>query len=359
MDYAITPVVLEEIHALPQPNCYLCGAQGFRTYAGLNDRLYSAPGEWSFNRCPRSNCGLIWLDPQPVQEDIAKSYQSYYTHSPENRETSARRLRHAYGVMLDAYLAHRFGYPCSRPRRWLWPLMYLHPGARSEADGSVSHQGFSGSGTRLLDVGCGDGDHLEGMRSRGWAVSGVEPDRTAAEAAMRRGLRIHVGELSSLPDTEHFDVVTLRHVVEHVLDPVQLLRECHRVLRPGGTLIVLTPNTASIGHTIFRKGWLPLDAPRHIYLFSDKTLSSTLDRSGDWAVDSLFSTLRGSGNVLLSSLKIRLRGRHQLTAMWDASLVSKVAINLFYYIEWLALKYRRSAGEELCLIATKRPGTLV
>jgi SAM-dependent methyltransferase len=238
-------------------------------------------------------------------------------------------------------------------KRWLWPLMYLHPGARGEADGSVSHQPSPRPGAKLLDVGCGDGDHLDRMRELGWNVFGVETDGAAAAAAIKRGLPVHIGELASLPNTENFDVVTVRHVVEHVLDPANLLHECRRVLKPGGTLVVMTPNAASVGHALLRKSWLPLDPPRHIYLFTRRTLRLTLDRSGNWVIGSLASTLRGSGGDLLGSLKILIRHRHHATSAFEASLLSQMAIHFLYYMEWLAVKGRPSAGEELCLIATK------
>lgn len=62
-----------EIKTRAVPNCFLCGSAGEVLYSKMRDRNYSAPGEWSERRCSRPGCGLIWLDPQPVEEDIGKA----------------------------------------------------------------------------------------------------------------------------------------------------------------------------------------------------------------------------------------------------------------------------------------------
>jgi hypothetical protein len=60
--------------------CYLCGAEGHILYGNLRDRLFGAPGEWNLKKCPDAKCGLIWLDPMPVEADLHKVYENYYTH---------------------------------------------------------------------------------------------------------------------------------------------------------------------------------------------------------------------------------------------------------------------------------------
>src|SRR5690348_6884927 len=71
-----------EIRSRSCPNCYLCKASGKLLYEGLTDRLFDAPGSWSLKLCPNPSCGLIWLDPMPIESDIAKAYERYYTHEP-------------------------------------------------------------------------------------------------------------------------------------------------------------------------------------------------------------------------------------------------------------------------------------
>lgn len=67
-----------------------------------------------------------------------------------------------------------------------------------------------------------------------------------------------------------FDVVILSHVIEHLHDPVALLKMCHLLLEKNGLLVLLTPNVASYGHRKFGAGWCGLESPRHIHLFTCK-----------------------------------------------------------------------------------------
>ena len=100
---------------------------------------------------------------------------------------------------------------------------------------------------RLLEVGCNQGIFLEVARAAGWEVSGVEILAPVAELARRtRGLDVRTGDLLQARfDAGVFDVVYTNEVIEHVVDPVELLREVQRVLRPGGIALLRTGNARS------------------------------------------------------------------------------------------------------------------
>jgi hypothetical protein len=59
------------------PTCILCGSTGRTLYDELHDRLFGAPGTWSFRKCSAPGCGLVWLDPAPIEEDLSKAYTAY------------------------------------------------------------------------------------------------------------------------------------------------------------------------------------------------------------------------------------------------------------------------------------------
>ena len=71
------------IRTCSRERCFLCGRPGTVVYQRLCDRIFGAPGEWSLKKCPAKDCGLVWLDPMPTEEDILKAYQDYYTHRRE------------------------------------------------------------------------------------------------------------------------------------------------------------------------------------------------------------------------------------------------------------------------------------
>ncbi|MGI0134289.1 MAG: class I SAM-dependent methyltransferase, partial [Candidatus Micrarchaeaceae archaeon] len=124
-------------------------------------------------------------------------------------------------------------------------------------------------GGRLLDVGCGSGDTIDEMQRRGWNCEGIDFDPETARIAQERGFSVYVGELHAQRyPGDTFDAIVMSHVIEHVPDPLGLFEECRRILKPGGRLIVLTPNGSSWGHQVFGANWLYLDPPRHLHIFT-------------------------------------------------------------------------------------------
>src|SRR5579862_5991601 len=261
-----SPAVANEetmaIRTEPRPRCALRGQPGQTLYSRQKDRLFGAPGSWTTKQCPDPECGLVWLDPMPLREDIGKAYQNYYTHAPETGEASAQsQFRQRYEL---AYIRSHFGYPSEPGDLWtkfLGCLFYYR-------EGGSTFVNWKPAG-KLLDVGCGAGGYLRLMRSLGWEVEGVEFDAAAVEAARRDGLRVRCGSLEDQGyASASFDVIMMQHVIEHVPDPVATLEECARLLRPGGELVLFTPNSAGITHRVFKECWRGLEPPRHLHIFS-------------------------------------------------------------------------------------------
>jgi 2-polyprenyl-3-methyl-5-hydroxy-6-metoxy-1,4-benzoquinol methylase len=133
---------------------------------------------------------------------------------------------------------------------------------------------------RILDVGCGDGYFLKYMKDNGWETYGVEPGEVASKYA-KDVLKVNVfnGELkeASYPN-KYFDVITLFEVLEHLHDPSANLSEIGRVLKEDGLLITTVPNFAGFSYKIFKERRVAIDAPRHLYHFSQKTLGKILEK---------------------------------------------------------------------------------
>jgi 2-polyprenyl-3-methyl-5-hydroxy-6-metoxy-1,4-benzoquinol methylase len=344
----------DQIRSRPCPACYLCGTTGEPVYENLKDRLYSAPGTWNLKRCPNSGCGLLWLDPMPVEEDIAKAYNDYFTHTEMD---GARKSwpRRAYGLAKKGYWARKYGYSEDSLGRWqklLSMVIQLHPGRRAELDFSVMYLPSHRNG-QLLDIGCGNGQALQSMADLGWQVKGVDFDPKAVQIAQKKGLEVRLGKVADQDyPSDLFDAITMSHVIEHVYDPLSLLSECRRILKPGGHLVVVTPNSGSWGHQRFRANWMHLDPPRHLHVFNEQSLSRLMENAS-FRVVSRCTTIRGTDGLFVGSRSIKRTGRH---LMGEQSHHGR--LRLFWgrgmqFAEWTILKLRPGLGEEVALVGAR------
>ena len=134
---------------------------------------------------------------------------------------------------------------------------------------------------RLLDVGCGAGSLLQAARDNGWTASGIDVSASSVDYVRKLGFEVFHGELNKvqLPG-EHFDVITAAEIMEHLFDPVTVVQEVHRLLRPGGLFWMTTPHCRSLGARVLRLDWRLVSPPEHLQLFSIAGLRRLLMRAG-------------------------------------------------------------------------------
>ncbi|MCX6135045.1 MAG: class I SAM-dependent methyltransferase [Ignavibacteriales bacterium] len=344
-----------EIRAEEVRTCLLCKTKGTMLYAGLQDRLFDAPGMWNIFKC--ADCGLMWLSPRPISSDLGKAYQSYYTH---NAGSDKGRMEEFIEKVARPVVMSRFGYERQaddRSARNPGASLLSHVPVVKEIAWRYVMNLHGQRGGRLLDVGCGDGSFLARMKHLGWDVMGVEPDPRAARKTQEElGIPVFNGTLTEAGfDSRSFDAITLTHVIEHVEEPGSLLRECHRILKPTGKLSIATPNIESFGHRMFGAAWRELDPPRHLHLLSLKTLAALVEGAVPlgFSVDHLGSSGVYAGQILVISRSIRLKGA------WVERPLTKwqVVMTVVYFIaETIVRAFSPRAGEELLMTLTKQPG---
>ena len=211
------------------------------------------------------------------------------------------------------------------------------------------------SGKRLLDIGCGCGYFLDVARDMGWAASGSDISSAAVKHAKDvLGLDVFCGKINDAEYPDNiFDVVTMWDVIEHVDHPRAIINEINRILKPGGLLVIETPNANSlihrIAHIIYRMSFGKISyflekiyIPSHLYYFSKMTMGSMLQNSGFSIEKSKvpFKSLFDDLDIIFSANKDREK--------WAGSLVFKIFASLGL---WISSKL--NSGYRLLVMARK------
>ncbi len=221
--------------------CDLCGLDDVESLLTGKERSWGGEEEFGVVRC--RNCGLIYTNPRPTQEEISRYYPSQYSAFAFSQGGLGGLLRR---TLLE------------REVRKMRSLI-----------GEVG---------RVLEVGCGTGEYLAALQQvGGWSVMGLEPSPYAAQVAKERGLEVVTGTLEEARlDDQAFDLVILRHVLEHLPSPSHTLGEVRRLLADGGLCHLTLPDIGSWEAKLMGRFWYDLDLPRHLYHFTKKTLFDLL-----------------------------------------------------------------------------------
>jgi SAM-dependent methyltransferase len=262
----IRPAELETL-----THCPLCGHDRWRPWREVACR--EAPEEvFAIVECEA--CTLRVLNPRPRPEVLGRYYTTdYYSYQPSDVRPRSHVLK------------------CR-----LWgSLGLLPPRSRSSAVAGVTRAlvtGLTGvrahwllppssPGRRFLDIGCGAGHRLDLARELGWETFGVDMGLDGLKAARWQGHQVAAADAGSLPlAADSFDFVNLSHTLEHTQDPVGVLAECRRLLRPGGAIQIVVPNADSWGSRRYGNNWRALEAPRHLYQFTARTLAQCARQAG-------------------------------------------------------------------------------
>jgi SAM-dependent methyltransferase len=229
----------------------LCGTASLRTLFSATDRLYGTTStRYYVVEC--AECGMPRLFPRPHPAELAKFYPPAYYFQPA--DSAAGRLAEIYRrfVLLDH-------------------VAFVEQALRRAA-----------AGDWVLDVGCSGGLMARLLRDRGWRAVGFDNSLDAARTAwVSNFVPVVCGDFLAAPlPNQSFGVVTMFHLLEHVEQPRDFLAAAHRILKPGGRLIVQVPNAASWQALLLGEAWNGFDVPRHLWNFRAGDLDRLLESAG-------------------------------------------------------------------------------
>jgi len=226
--------------------CPICGQTNFVPHLITKDHAITNE-EFQLVKC--SSCNFILTNPQPSEKNIGRYYASekYISHSGKSENLFDKIYLLARGFTL----------------KWKYRLIqkYVPP-----------------KGT-LLDYGCGTGEFLEFMKSKNLNVIGVEPNKVARDKANQK-LEGKISDSLQGINNNTINVITLWHVLEHVHNLNETIKHLTILLKKDGHILIAVPNPNSHDGRKYGTTWAGYDVPRHLWHFTQETMSELLIRNG-------------------------------------------------------------------------------
>lgn len=265
--------------------CLVCDATHFKKMPFG----YDHEGEWlQAMRC--GTCGVIFLDPQLTPQQITALYSKEYFEGDF-------RCGHAGSLFAEATLPDIADTPLVK-----------------------RIQQFQPAGA-LLDIGCAGGAFLNSARTAGYTVRGVEMSTDAAEFARTRfGLDVTTGDIFSarFKDKE-FDIVYLGDVIEHLPNPRDTFGEIHRIMKPGGLLVIACPTQTNtifsrlgfFAYTLLNKAVTVHMPPYHLFEYRPGSMKHLMQRTG-FSIEQMDAGIIPPGEIALRGSFLQKTGKKVL-----------------------------------------------
>jgi 2-polyprenyl-3-methyl-5-hydroxy-6-metoxy-1,4-benzoquinol methylase len=235
-------------------NCIICNRNDSEQFLTGRDFRYNTSEEtFTIVKCKR--CGLLYVNHRPTKDEIGQ----YYPDNYRTRET----LKSA--VQIENKIKKY--YKTKRSRLFFKNPWYI--------DLPI--------GTTVLDIGCGAGELLLRLKELGCNAYGIDVDEiTSKYLSKTMNLKVINCDIDNGTQfqADFFDVIIMQHSLEHVHNPLNVLTEVSRIIKPKGILIIGVPNIDSYISQVTRENWGDLDIPRHLFHFTPSTISALLNTVG-------------------------------------------------------------------------------
>jgi 2-polyprenyl-3-methyl-5-hydroxy-6-metoxy-1,4-benzoquinol methylase len=262
-------------------------------------RAFEAPGEpkpsqefFEYWQC--AQCGSLHLDPVP--NDLSQYYNGhYYSFRNYQRRPALKRYRDYWTIFGTGQITK------------FTDRVSINPGLSSLRSIFGSDEfGAFGFSSRILDVGCGNGNRLRELQELGFHdLTGIDPflrEQLVDPEGKLELLQASIGQLDDM--IEKFEVIMFNHSFEHMEGPAEVLRHASRLLRPHGVLLIRIPLAESWAWRTYGGEWTQLDAPRHLHLYSRSGMAALANRAGF----KLLKTVFDSTEFQIIGSELRKRG---------------------------------------------------
>lgn len=321
-------------HIETKYTCPICGADAEPLFTNLQDFINNISYDGVLCGCINNECQHLFISPMPDKQTIISFYKSYYTHKEESN--NGYKFPYILSLSLRALdkIIHLLGIAAERNNL---QKMFLEPPLEDH--------------NQFLEIGCGSGSKLVTLRALGWNVTGQEIDEGAKAIHEKKLLNVYYNDLQDIGfESDSFDAIGMNHVIEHIANPNEIFRECFRILKPRGKLIIITPNRNALGGIMFQKYWHGYDFPRHLNIFSKNSLMSCALHEGFEVMKSITSACNAEVTTSLSIESFLYKSHNtRLNKFYLVTFLSKILQTVFF----LYHKLFKKSGEELIIILKK------
>lgn len=242
--------------------CKICRSESEAQEFSIREMMFGFKDVFKYFEC--SNCGCLQIEFIP--SDIGKYYDSknYYsfTHNQNWLNFNLKRERAKFYMNRGGFI----GRIISRKK----------PSKAFEAIGKLA----PARSAQILDVGCGDGEILYLLSKIGYSnLLGIDP-YIDNDRQFENGLEIKKIDIADLDPGRKWDIIMLHHVFEHIANPLETLISIKERLNPSGVAMIRIPTVSSYAWKHYRENWFQLDAPRHSFLHSKKSMEILAKESG-------------------------------------------------------------------------------
>ena len=237
--------------------CNICGHDDTRIVCYGKDRLMHTD-DIKFKTVQCKHCGLVYINPQLEPRELSKYYPDSYGSYSENKEIFKYSV---FGGLLKKFVKK------------------MNDTKHASQTPSIEDS----SKKTYLDFGCGGSRGLENAKRAhpNWDIYGFDNNPKVCKQIQKKGFKAFCGDIADIALPKNFfDVVNMSSVIEHVYDPKYTMKKLNTSLKKGGVVVIRTPNYNSFSRVLFQKFWVFMDSPRHLFLFTRKTLGTLLHDTG-------------------------------------------------------------------------------
>jgi 2-polyprenyl-3-methyl-5-hydroxy-6-metoxy-1,4-benzoquinol methylase len=248
--------------------CKICGNSINNKTFIAKEMMYGLRDEFEYLECGQCGCLQILEIPKNIERYYPDDYYSY-SQADENsivhRSLFASAKRLLKRNILNAYLNNT----AKVPRSLVQKIHRNYPWIK---------QNTINTDARILDIGCGSGQLLLVMCNDGFRhLKGVDPF-IKEQIDYRCGVTVFKKQIHELSGS--FDFIMLHHAFEHMDKPLEVLQQIYNLLNPGGYVLIRIPIADSYAWEEYGVNWVQLDAPRHFYLHTNKSMQLLSGQAG-------------------------------------------------------------------------------